>query len=138
MNNETTAGCAGCGRRDFIYGLLAAVAAGKASAHELGDFFAALPAPTPPGAIPDKTGAIKVRLVFAIWDDVQVRKTWPNVGFDFRPVMKNIADALNAGAPVLSGIAPGGTGSGSAAKKSASSRLDAAHPAVPAVAARSP
>ena len=99
MHNETTATCAGCGRRDFIYGLLAAAAAGKVSAHELGDFFAALPAPTPADAIPDKTGAIKVRLVFAIWDDVQVRKTWPNVGFDFRPVMKNIADALNAGVP---------------------------------------
>ena len=93
-NQNAPVACAGCGRRDFIYGLLAAVAAGKASAHELGDFFAALPAPTPAGTIPDKTGAVKVRLVFAIWDDVQVRKTWPNVGFDFRPVMKNIADAL--------------------------------------------
>ena len=40
-----------------------------------------------------------MRLVFSIWDDVQVRKTWPNAGFDFRPVMKNIADALNAGVP---------------------------------------
>ena len=91
--------CATCGRKDFIYGLFAAVAAGKASAHELEDFFAALPAPTPAGAIPGKAGAIKVRLVFAIWDAVQVRKTWPNVGFDFRPVMKNVEDALNAGVP---------------------------------------
>ena len=90
--------CAGCGRRDFIYGLLAAAAVSKgAAAHELGDFFAALPAPTPAGDIPDKTGAVKVRLVFSIWDDVQVRKTWPNAGFDFRPVMKNVTDALNAG-----------------------------------------
>ena len=97
-----TATCAACGRRDFIYGLLAATAgtAGCATPNrELAEFFAALPAPTPADAIPDKTGAVKVRLVFAIWDDVQVRKTWPNVGFDFRPVMKNIADALNAGVP---------------------------------------
>ena len=97
MNSEAVTSCVGCGRRDFIYGLLAAVAAGNASAHELSDFFAALPAPTPAGAIPDKTGAVKVRLVFSIWDDVQVKKTWPNAGFDFRPVMKNITDALNAG-----------------------------------------
>ena len=103
--NDMTTACPTCGRRDFIYGLLTAAAgaaaAGCATApdRELADFFAALPAPTPAGAIPDKTGAVNVRLVFAIWDDVQVKKTWPNVGFDFRPVMKNIADALNAGVP---------------------------------------
>ncbi len=97
--NDMTTPCASCGRKDFIYGLFAAVAAGTASAHELGDFLTALPAPTPAGAIPDKAGAVKVRLVFAIWDEVQVKKTWPNVGFDFRPVMKNVADALNAGVP---------------------------------------
>ena len=96
--------CATCGRRDFIYGLLTATAGVAAAgatvpSRELADFFAALPAPTPAGAIPDKTGAVNVRLVFAIWDDVQVKKTWPNVGFDFRPVMKNVTDALNAGVP---------------------------------------
>ena len=92
--------CTSCARRDFIYGILAAAATGGAAARgELADFFAALPAPTPAGSIPDKSGAVKVRLVFSIWDDVQVRKTWPNAGFDFRPVMKNIADALNAGVP---------------------------------------
>ena len=73
-----TATCAACGRKDFIYGLLAATAgtAGcTTSNRELAEFVAALPGPVPPGAIPDKTGAVKVRLVFAIWDDVQVRKT---------------------------------------------------------------
>ena len=96
MNNEGSNFCAGCGRRDFIYSLLAAVTAGNVSAHEFGDFLAALPAPTPAGAIPDKTGAVKVRLVFAAFDEVQKRKTWPHIGFDFRPVMKNVTDALNA------------------------------------------
>lgn len=92
--------CTSCARRDFIYGILAAAATGGTAARgELADFFAALPAATPPGVIPDKSGAIKVRLVFSIWDDVQVKKTWPNAGFDFRPVMKNITDALNAGVP---------------------------------------
>ncbi|MBO7654904.1 MAG: hypothetical protein J6U40_08270 [Kiritimatiellae bacterium] len=96
---DGTTVCAGCGRRDFIYGLLAVAATGYAASPELKDFFAALPAPTPAHAIPDKAGAVKVRLVFSIWDEVQVKKTWPNVGFDFRPVMKNITDALNAGVP---------------------------------------
>ena len=95
MNGQI--GCASCGRRDFLYGLLAATAAVQANAHEFKDFLAALPAPTPAGAIPDKTGAVKVRLVFAVFDDVQKRKTWPYIGFDFRPVMKNVTDALNAG-----------------------------------------
>ncbi len=89
-----------CARRDFIYGILAAAATGGAAAKaELADFFATLPAPTPAGSIPDKSKAVKVRLVFSIWDEIQVRKTWPNAGFDFRPVMKNITDALNAGVP---------------------------------------
>ena len=89
-----------CGRRDFIYGLLSAAAVvgtlPSAEAHELEAFLAVGPKPTPAGAIPDKTGAVKVRLVFSIWDEVQVRKTWPNVGYDFKPLMKNITDALNA------------------------------------------
>ena len=81
----------------FHHGLLSAAAlTGYAASPELEEFRAALPAPTPAGAIPDKTGAVKVRLVFSIWHEVQVNKTWPNVGFDFRPVMKNVTDALNA------------------------------------------
>ena len=95
---KTTSTCAGCARRDFIRSLFASAAfGGFAAKAEFKDFLAALPAPTPAGAIPDKTGAVKVRLVFAVFDDVQKRKTWPHIGFDFRPVMKNITDALNAG-----------------------------------------
>ena len=95
---ERSAGpCAGCARRDFIHSLFAAAAMGGFAAKaEFKDFLAALPAPTPAGAIPDKTGAVKVRLVFAAFDEVQKRKTWPHIGFDFRPVMKNVMDALNA------------------------------------------
>ncbi len=100
MNSKTynTAGsCTNCARRDFIHGLFAATAMGGLAAKaDFRDFLAALPAPTPAGAIPDKTGAVKVRLVFAAFDEVQKRKTWPYIGFDFRPVMKNVTDALNA------------------------------------------
>jgi hypothetical protein len=95
MNGQSR--CASCGRRGFLYGLFAATAAVQADAHEFRDFLAALPAPTPKGAIPDKKDAVKVRLVFAAFDEVQKRKTWPYIGFDFRPVMKNVTDALNAG-----------------------------------------
>ena len=95
-----TMSCECCGRKDFIYGLLSAAAVTgmgtSAFAHELEAFLAVGPKPTPPGTIPDKTGAVKVRLVFSVWNEVQVKKTWPNVGFDFKPVMKNITDALNA------------------------------------------
>ena len=102
MNKEhamrkATSTCAGCARRDFIHSLFAAAAMGGFAAKaEFRDFLAALPAPTPAGAIPDKTGAVKVRLVFAAFDEVQKRNTWPHIGFDFRPVMKNVTDALNA------------------------------------------
>ena len=60
--------CQTCGRRDFLYGLLtaAAVTATGVEAHELEEFVAALPKPTPAGAIPCKKGAVKVRLVFSI------------------------------------------------------------------------
>jgi len=44
----------------------------------------------------DKTGAMKVRLIFAAHGEVQDRADWPNIGFDFDPVMKKMKDALNA------------------------------------------
>jgi len=96
---EANNGCSGCGRRDFIYTLLASAAAAKAHGSELAAFFAALPKPVPAGAVQAKDGAVKIRLVFSMWDDVQVRKTWPNAGFDFRPVMKNVLDRLNSEVP---------------------------------------
>lgn len=83
------AGCPCCERREFLkqFGMLLGVAAIP------GPLMAAVPAVSKPA--PDKNGAVKVRLVFSIWDDIQVRKTWPNVGYDFRKVMTNITDTLN-------------------------------------------
>lgn len=86
-----------CGRKDFLFGLLGTAALTGVPSKALADFYGALPKSTPAGAIPNKKGAVKVRLVFSLFDEVQVRKTWPRVGFDFRPVLKNVADALNAG-----------------------------------------
>lgn len=44
----------------------------------------------------DKTKAMKVRLFFSLHGEVQEKFDWPNMGFDFRPVMKQMTNALNA------------------------------------------
>ena len=38
----------------------------------------------------------KVKVIFALLDDVQVKPDWPNIGYDMRPEMKNMMDSLNA------------------------------------------
>ena len=85
--------CAGCNRRDFLskLGVLAGVGAMSS------DLLAVLPPPVSPKMIPDKTGAKKVRLIFGYHPggEIQKRPDWPNVGYDFRPAMKNITDTLN-------------------------------------------
>jgi len=37
-----------------------------------------------------------VKVIFALADDVQVKPDWTNVGYDMRPEMKAVLDALNA------------------------------------------
>ncbi len=61
------------------------------------DTLAVLPPPVNAKLIPAKDGAKKVRLIFGHLPDgeVQNRPDWPNVGYDFRPVMKNVTDTLN-------------------------------------------
>jgi len=89
-NIKQTPDCQCCGRRNFLkqFGLLV----GAASIP--GTISAAVPMTM--GPYSDKKDSVKVRLVFSIWDDIQVRKTWPNVGYDFRGVMKQITDVLNS------------------------------------------
>jgi hypothetical protein len=41
----------------------------------------------------------RVRIVYALHGIVQPKPTWPNVGFDFAPVMANIESALKKGCP---------------------------------------
>ncbi len=43
----------------------------------------------------------RVRIVFALDADVQPRPTWPNQGFDFRPVMKRILSELTRRCPEI-------------------------------------
>ena len=90
---ETDHNCAGCSRRDFMakLGILAGMGAISS------DVLAMLPPPVNAGLIPSKSGAKKVRVIYAYHadGDIQTRPDWPNVGYDFRPVMKNMTDALN-------------------------------------------
>ena len=41
----------------------------------------------------------RVRVVYSLHADVQPGPDWPNVGFDFRPVMERMTAALSAGCP---------------------------------------
>ena len=93
MNEESKRGCLLCERREFLkqMGLLmGGLAVPTGVMARFGDH-------SGHGIAKDKTGAVKVRLVFSIWDDIQVRKTWPNVGYDFRNVLTYITDRLNEG-----------------------------------------
>ena len=42
---------------------------------------------------------MKIRVVFALHAPVQDRPDWPNIGFDFNPVMEKIMNALTRGCP---------------------------------------
>jgi hypothetical protein len=102
-------GCSECSRRDFLtkLGLLAGVTAVSP------DLLAMLPPPVSPDLIPDKKNAIKVRVIFAYHtpNAVQARPDWPNVGYDFRPVMKNMIDTLNWQIPGVEFIPTSSNGS---------------------------
>lgn len=85
-------------RRDFIkqVGLIAgATALPSVAFAKMNDTSEGNPLPE----VPEKKDAIKVRLIFALWHDVQVRETWPNKGYDFRMLMPHITQTLNSRIP---------------------------------------
>ncbi|MFO7902651.1 MAG: hypothetical protein R6U98_08325 [Pirellulaceae bacterium] len=47
----------------------------------------------------------RVRVLYALHDDVQPRPDWPNVGFDFNPVMERMTGALRDGCSDIEFIA---------------------------------
>lgn len=105
--------CRMCGRRNFLFKLAALTGASMIS----GELLATLPMPVPANAMPDKNGAVKVRILFSYHGaDVQDRPDWPNIGYDFRPFMSRITDALNAGVKDVEFI-PTKTNSSEDAKK---------------------
>jgi L-fucose isomerase-like protein len=52
----------------------------------------------------------RIRVLYSLHADVQPRPDWPNVGFDFRPVMKEMTAALSAGCPEIEFIPTTATG----------------------------
>ena len=92
-------------RRDF----LAATGCGAACAVGLGS----LPAPARAFAEGDK---FRVRVIYALHADIQPRPDWPNVGYDFRPIMEQVTKALRQGCPQLEFLAVKATGPEEAAK----------------------
>ncbi|MDY0165046.1 MAG: twin-arginine translocation signal domain-containing protein [Thermoguttaceae bacterium] len=105
----TYSGCSCCSmsRRDF----LAAAGCGAACAGVLG----ALSTPAPVRAF--ATGAkFRVRILFALHADVQPRPDWPNIGYDFRPVMERTTTALRQGCPEFEFVTATATGPEETAK----------------------
>ncbi len=52
----------------------------------------------------------RVRVLYALHAEVQPGPDWPNVGFDFKPVMKQMTGALAAGCPEIEFIPTMATG----------------------------
>ncbi|HBO43692.1 MAG TPA: hypothetical protein DD670_07125, partial [Planctomycetaceae bacterium] len=87
---ETLSGCACCPvhRRRFLATGCAACA-GAASLVGVGRLAHAA----------EKTDKTRIRVIYALHAEVQPGADWPNVGFDFRPVMARIDAALKQGCP---------------------------------------
>ena len=87
--------CSCCSRRNFLKSFGTAIGAALLLPEEL---LAALPGPVNPATIPDKKGAVRVRLVLCTYGQKEISGIgWPHIGYDFRPFEKNVTDALNAG-----------------------------------------
>ena len=52
----------------------------------------------------------RIRVLYSLHADVQPRPDWPNVGFDFTPVMKQMTGALSTGCPDIEFIPTTATG----------------------------
>ena len=69
----------------------------------------------------------RVRVVYSLHADVQPRPDWPNVGFDFKPVMERMTGALSSGCPEIEFIPTMATGPEQAKEilaKDASAKID--------------
>jgi hypothetical protein len=97
----TGCSCCSMSRRDF----LAATGCGAACAGVLGAVSA--PAPVRAFQAGDK---FRVKIVYSLHAEVQDRPDWPNVGFDFRPMMQQTTKALQKGCPGIEFVAATATG----------------------------
>ncbi len=99
----TYSGCSCCSmsRRDF----LAATGCGVACAGAFGT----LSAPAPARAF-QAGEKFKVKIIYSLHADVQPKPDWPNVGYDFRPVMQQTTAALQQGCPDFEFVTATATG----------------------------
>ena len=98
MNTKinTLSPCGGChySRRAFLAGCVGAGCLGTIGALS-GFSFPDILADS--ASVANPKSRMKVRVVFALHAPVQPGPDWPNVGFDFNPVMENTMKALKAG-----------------------------------------
>lgn len=80
-------------RRKFL-----AAGSATACACSLGFSFGAKTAQAAEGASEKK---LRIRVIYALHAPVQPRPDWPNIGFDFRPVMQNANAELSAAFPAI-------------------------------------
>lgn len=57
----------------------------------------------------------RIRIIYSLHAEVQPRPDWPNVGFDFKPVMERMTSALKSGCPDIEFIPTLATGPDQAA-----------------------
>ncbi|NLY00375.1 MAG: hypothetical protein GXY83_30130 [Rhodopirellula sp.] len=97
--NGSLLNCGGCPlhRRDFLAAGCAACGGALGLAAGAGSARAAAEKP-------------RVRIIYSLHADVQAQPDWPNIGFDFRPVMARTQEALAKGCPELEFVASTATG----------------------------
>ena len=91
INETLTFGCCNRSRRSFLTDCAKCIgAAGFYSGIIVPSFLTANSCSSKPN--------MKVRVVFALWDyPVQLRPTWPNLGYNFAPVVEEIMNTLTNG-----------------------------------------
>ena len=94
-NSHLPVGCAGCPmhRRKFL-----AAGSAAACACSIGFSFGAKTARAEQGAAEKKK---RIRVIYSLHDPVQPVPDWPNIGFDFRPVMQKANAKLAAAFPSI-------------------------------------
>jgi hypothetical protein len=102
MNNlPTLSGCSGCGfsRRRFLAAScgVCATASGLLTGSS-------------PGRAADDPRRLRIRIVYSLHDVRQPRPDWPNVGFDFGPVMQRIDQQLKQDCPEFEFVSSMATG----------------------------
>ena len=88
INHTNYRGCAGCdlSRRAFLVAGCATCVGGLLSVGN-----------TAFGA--ESTGKMRIRVFFVLMKEIMPVAGWPNIGYDYRPGMEEITNALNKGCP---------------------------------------